>query len=94
MADSDEHVRRLVKRALAVFNEWPGPRELRALYCSRWRPADGVEAYSMLYPSDESGGGFPRDPELPPAPEPFKPIGRDEARKLLGSAANELRRMP
>ncbi len=89
MTGSEERAKWLVKRALAVFNEWPGPRELRALYCSRWRPMDGVEAYSMIYPADESGGGFPRDPQLPPAPAPFTPIGREEARRLLGDAAKD-----
>ncbi len=91
MASDNDKIEWLVRRALAIFSEWPGPRELRALYCSRWPPTDGVEAYSMLYPADESGGGFPRDPALPPASEPFVPIGREEARRLLGPAAEEIK---
>ncbi len=26
--------------------EWPGPAQLRALYATRWRPADGIEGTS------------------------------------------------
>ncbi len=87
MASTEEQVRWLVRRALVVFNEWPGPHELRALFCSRWKPLDFNEAYSALYPASENGGGFPRDPALPPAPAEFVPIGREEARRLLGTAA-------
>ncbi len=82
-ADSNEKIEWLVKRALAIFKEWPGPYELRALYCSRWRPADGTEAYSALFPADEYGGGFPRDPALPARPDELLPIGKDEARRML-----------
>jgi hypothetical protein len=89
-ADDNEKIAWLVKRALAIFNEWPGPHELRALYCSRWRPADGTEAYSALFPADEYGGGFPRDPALPPRQE-YTPIGKEEARRLLGGAAKEIK---
>lgn len=90
-SESNIQIEWLVKRALVVFNEWPGPHELRALFCSRWKPRDGNEAYSAIYPATESGGGFPRDPALPPASPAFTPIGREEARKLLGMAAKEIK---
>jgi hypothetical protein len=80
MAGDNERIEWLVRRALVLFNEWPGPKELRALLCSRWKPADGVEAYSSVYISDENGGGFPTEK---PAPPPMLTPGRDEARKLL-----------
>ncbi len=89
-AESNEQIEWLVKRALAIFNEWPGPVELRALYCSRWRPVDGTEAYSALFPSDEYGGGFPRDPALPARPDAFVPIGKEEARRLLGGSVKKV----
>ncbi len=92
-SESNVQIEWLVKRALVVFNEWPGPHELRALFCSRWRPVDGNEAYSALYPASENGGGFPRDPALPPLPSPFVPIGREEARKLIGDAAKEIKKL-
>lgn len=29
---------------MARYNEWPGPQEIRALWCTKWAPVDGVEA--------------------------------------------------
>ena len=89
-AENNVQIEWLVRRALVVFNEWPGPHEIRALFCSRWRPQDGNEAYSALYPATENGGGFPRDPALPPLQE-YTPIGKEEARRLLGGAAKEIK---
>lgn len=40
----------LVKRLRQLFNRWPGPRELRAVYCSRNKPRDGIEGRSDLFP--------------------------------------------
>ncbi len=94
LASTDEQVEWLVRRALAVFTEWPGPYELRALYCSRWKPCDGTEAYSALFPATEDGGGFPRDPALPPLPPPLLTPGKAEARKLLGMAADYVESLP
>ncbi len=60
MAEDDEQVRWLVRRALRVFGEWPGMEELRGLFTSRFRPRDGYEGKrSKIYPD-----GFPADPEL------------------------------
>lgn len=63
MATSDQQVQWLVRRALQLFDSWEGPRELRALFCSRYKPRDGIEATSSVYPE-----GFPpehkREPKL------------------------------
>lgn len=34
----------LVGAVIDGCNEWPGPKELRGIFCTRYRPADGVEA--------------------------------------------------
>ena len=34
---------------VALYNEWPGPQEVRAVFCSRFKPADSIEAYSSVY---------------------------------------------
>jgi hypothetical protein len=39
----------LAKRAPNVYTEWPGLRELRALLCSRFKPADGIDIDSAVY---------------------------------------------
>jgi hypothetical protein len=43
MATHEDQVRWLVRRMMDVHNEWPGPVELRNLFCSRFPPADGID---------------------------------------------------
>jgi hypothetical protein len=51
MCDTEEQVRWLVERmTCGIYAEWPGPKEMRACYCSRFRPKDGINAYSDVYP--------------------------------------------
>jgi hypothetical protein len=45
MIESEEQAEWLVRIALNTWNEWEGPRELRALFCTKYRPRDGVEAF-------------------------------------------------
>lgn len=45
MAQNDEQIDWLVKRMLSLYNEWPGPQVLRAIFCRRFKPADGIEAH-------------------------------------------------
>lgn len=68
MAADDEQVRWLVRRMLALYNEWPGPRELRACFCARYKPRDGIEARSEKFLE-----GIP--PERKPAPVLALPPG-------------------
>ena len=49
MATTEDQVRWLVRRTLALYNEWPGPLELRAVFCSKYPPRDGINAYSQIY---------------------------------------------
>jgi hypothetical protein len=48
IADDRERLRWLVNALINTVPEWPGPLEVRALYCTRWTPADGLEACSGL----------------------------------------------
>lgn len=54
--ETDEQLDWLVNRALRLYGKWPGVAEIRALYCSRWKPKDGMETYSAIYPE-----GIPSD---------------------------------
>jgi hypothetical protein len=56
---SDAHAEWLAVRAIQVFNQWPGYAELRAVYCKRFKPCDGVQADSAIYVD-----GFPTEHEL------------------------------
>lgn len=59
---TDTQLAWLVGRMLVLYGEWPGPRELRALYCSKFAPRDGIEARSLDYPD-----GYPSEaPRGPP----------------------------
>lgn len=44
MASTPAQVAELSRRVLAHYNEWPGPLELRGVFCTFAPPADGVEA--------------------------------------------------
>lgn len=58
MVRTDEEARWLVSRALQLYSEWPGVHELRACFCNRFNPRDGINAYSTVYPDG-----------LPPSPD-------------------------
>ena len=49
MTSSEERVRWLVKRMRTLYAEWPGEREMRACFCSRFRPLDGINLYSSVF---------------------------------------------
>ncbi len=44
-----EQVRWLVRRVPKLHKDWPGILEVRAVFCSRYKPKDGIEAYSAVY---------------------------------------------
>jgi hypothetical protein len=59
----------VTRRTLQLYTEWPGLRELRAVLCARFQPADGIEVFSEVY-----SGGIP--PQLPTAQDlPALPPG-------------------
>lgn len=58
MAHTNEDIAWLAKRCLELWNDWEGPREMRAVFCSKFRPADGIEAYSQL---TRFGDGIPSE---------------------------------
>lgn len=43
MVPHREALQWLVRVMVDRIGEWPGPAELRALLCTRYRPADGIE---------------------------------------------------
>jgi hypothetical protein len=50
IAETEEQVRWLVKRMRDMYAEWPGEREMRACFCSRFHPKDGRNVGSTVYP--------------------------------------------
>ena len=69
MVHHEDQAEWLAKRMLQIYREWPGPYEMRACFCGRYRPLDGVNAYSEIY-----ANGLPPDPTAPPRPEIAAPV--------------------
>lgn len=44
MVAGPTELRWLIDTVLRYHNEWPGPLELRGIYCTHYKPKDGVEA--------------------------------------------------
>jgi hypothetical protein len=95
MAENDDQVRWLVRRMLNLYNEWPGPRELRACFCSKFRPADGIHQYSSVYldgiPSERATA-----PQLPAAPmrQIQPPITDAKVQRAVQVLTAKAQRMP
>lgn len=45
MVETVEGLQWLVRTMVDEVGEWQGPKELRGVYCTRFRPADGIEAW-------------------------------------------------
>jgi len=71
MCDRPERLEWLVQRVINLWSQWEGPRELRAVYCSKFKPADGQEAISRIYPE----GIVPSEKPLPAFQSPALPAG-------------------
>jgi len=88
LIETEEQLDWLVTRALRLYAKWPGVAELRALYCSRFKPRDGIESYSTVYLD-----GIPPE-NTPPRREPAGATTADpELRKNVAELAHR-RRMP
>jgi len=86
MCDRTEHLEWLVERTIDLWSQWQGPRELRAIYCSKFKPADGLEATSTIYPN----GIVPGEKPLPVYKAPALPPGATvSADKLLDAGVVE-----
>ena len=42
LTDDENQVRWLVKKVRTDYTEWPGEREVRKVFCARFRPKDGI----------------------------------------------------
>lgn len=69
-AFDNEQLAWLGKRMIALYSDWPGVHELRAVFCSRFPPRDRVEGESSVFPE-----GVPRDPALGRPPQQLLPAG-------------------
>lgn len=73
MATSEDQIEWTIRRVRNLYPEWPGIRELRAVFCSRFKPKDGITAYSTVYldglpPSTEGAALMIAMPDLKALP--------------------------
>ena len=48
MVATQEQLEWLIRAAINNCEDWPGPKELRGMFCQRYAPADGIEAWSTV----------------------------------------------
>jgi hypothetical protein len=70
MATDETQVEWLVQRSISLYAEWPGAREIRACFCSKFRPADGLSVGSTVYLD-----GIPSERLIEAAPRLMLPPG-------------------
>ena len=89
MCSNEDQVRWLVQRTLAICNEWPGPLAFRQILCSKFKPADGIEAgATSLFPE-----GVPSERRIEAAPMiPLPPGSVTSADKELDAKVRDLAR--
>ena len=72
MCNDESEVRWLVDRmTCGIYAEWPGPAEMRACYCDKFQPKDGINAYSQVYPDG-----------LPPSKDSTRAIAGSDLKAL------------
>lgn len=86
MATTNEQIDWVVAQMLVWYNEWPGPKEMRGVFCQRWKPADGGPNISVSQVFE--GGIFPGCQAASGAGVPA--ISKAEAVRLLAMAAEPL----
>jgi len=101
IAENEDQVRWLVKRVRTLYHEWPGEHELRAAFCSKFRPKDGINAYSQVYldgiPSEKAS-----EPQLGPGrpagllegPKDEHPITDERVKRRVSQLAAAMPKMP
>jgi hypothetical protein len=60
MCENSEEAFWLAQRMAQLYKSWPGPREMRLVYCGRHRPLDGVDIIGI---SDFYPDGIPTEAE-------------------------------
>jgi len=48
MVDTGEQLEWLVRSVVENCEEYPGPKEIRGIFCTRYKPLDGVEVWSAI----------------------------------------------
>lgn len=68
----------LVEQLVNRVGEWPGPAQVRGIYCTRFKPADGVENFDCALAGFTPEEGAQR-------PQHVQQLDKGEATRLLAS---------
>ena len=89
---SGNELRWLVDAAIAVMREWKGLPELRGVYCTRFKPADGREEHCSLpgYTPDENEMQHTlEEPKRPLLAEPAEVVALAKQKAIGGARCVE-----
>ena len=95
MASSTEQIEWLVSQMTTWYNDWPGPREMRAVFCQRFRPADSVNVNQSsvfldgVFPGCDMFGVIPTKELSPADVAARRRLEQPEAKRLLRSISRE-----
>ena len=97
MAANEAQVRWLVNRMLNLFDEWPGPRTMRTVFCQKFKPRDGIDlrtAFISQYPD-----GIPSEKAIDPPALPALPPGHQftadpQLEAAVAQAFEDMPKMP
>jgi hypothetical protein len=84
MVETEEQLDWLVGTMVDRVGVWHGPAELRGVYCTKYKPADGLEGICILSP-----GFTGADCEAAAAQRAPKELSRAEAQRLLDGLKDE-----
>jgi hypothetical protein len=88
MANSDEQVIWLGYRFVQLYpKQWPGIGELRALFCTRFKPADGFQINSGVFEE------FPSEAQLGPVPGLYLPPAPSEREAIEAASIPPTRQL-
>jgi hypothetical protein len=73
----------LIETVINNCDEWPGAKELRGIFCTRFKPADGIEGDSAI------SGFTPDDGERKFAEQTTKALNGSEQKLLTGTVSPE-----
>jgi hypothetical protein len=100
MASNEDQVRWLVRMMTSgLYAKWEGPAELRAVFCMKFKPRDGIEALSTAFPDGLSREQLNPGEQIE-APAPLQiagecgPVTADPEMVALTAKISEACRMP
>jgi len=89
MVETIEQGMWLARRYARLYEEWKGLGEMRAVYCSKFQPQDGLEAVSALYLE-----GIPSERATAPVSLTSLPPKGSPVAKLLAGAVRRVKALP